>query len=109
MSTIAEAAAAALAAEQAAAAELEQQLTDALVDVVRQTIGTRLAPLDAAGLEVLHVDLDSDVAVLTDGAVCLAGNDEGLLHVVADDDGWTRLSPPLRSLAHLGEHLAGGA
>lgn len=106
MATIAEAAAAALAEEQAREAELRQQMADTLVGIVRQTVTDRLAPLDASTLTVVHVDLDAYVAVLTDGAVHLAGTDDGRLYLVADEDGWTRKSPSLRSLAHLGEVLA---
>ncbi len=106
MSTIAEAAAAALEEARARAAELEQQMRDTLVGIVCQTIATRLAPLDATTLTVVHVDLDDWLAVLTDGAVYLAGTDDGRVLLVEDHDGWTPTSEDLRSLAHLGEVLS---
>ena len=109
MSTIAEAAAAALAAERAEREAFEQQMRDTLVGVVRQTVTDRLAPLDAAALDVAHVDTTAYIAVLTDGVICLAGTDDGEVYLVNDDAGWTRKSPRLRSLAHLGEVLSGEA
>lgn len=107
MPTIAELAAEALAADQAAAAELAEQWRDGLIEVARTTIGQRLAPLDPADLDVVHVDMDADLVVLTDGEVCLAVYDGGGLYLAADDDGWTRKAGPVTSLAHLGELLQG--
>ena len=109
MSTIAEAAAAALAEKKAAEAELAAQMRDALVGVVRATVSQTLAPLDAADLEVVHVDLDADLVVLTDGTVSLAGYDRGDIYLVRNQAGWSKASGRLTSLADLGAALAAQA
>lgn len=106
MPTIAELAAAALAEKQAAEAALAEQMRDALVDVVRATVSQTLAPLDAGELEVVHVDLDADLVVLTDGTVCLAGYDAGDIYLVRNQQGWARRSGRITSLADLGAALA---
>lgn len=110
MTTIAEAAAAALAAKQAAEAALAQQMRDALVEVVETTMSQTLAPLDATGLTVAHVDMAAEMVVLTDGTVALAGYNQGDIYLVRGAGStWTRASERLASLADLGAALAAQA
>lgn len=110
MSSIAELAAAALAADLAAKAAAATQATADLVAAARTTIGTTLTPLNPSSLTVAHTDTASGVVVLTDGTVCLSVKPTTSdICLVRNQDGWTRVAGPLHSLAELGQALAADA
>jgi hypothetical protein len=60
-------------------------------------------------VESLTVEAADGLHIFSDGDLHLAARRSGdawEVHVVRDDDGWTRVAGPIRDLAHLGEVTA---
>lgn len=110
-----EAEAARLAAEAEQEALLEEQrkqlqaaARDAVKTLLVRADGTPLTFTDL-GLKLKVADLNNGLVVWSDGTVSLGAvrdRDDWTVQLVTFDDGWTRASGPLRSLADLGEALA---
>lgn len=111
MTSIAEAAAAALAAKREQDAAYEADLRDMTISLARKRLTEFFAgtTVDVALLEVVYADADQFVTVVTDQAaepVHLAVDDDGDVRLVEYTDGaWTRASAVLPTLADLGAIL----
>lgn len=126
MTTIAEAAAAALEAERQkaaaaevdrqaaaeaarqAAAELERQIRDLLIaDGRARLLDLSGGTINVEALTVEHVDTSNYFAILSDGTAALAVYDDGRVFLVAQVNGrWAHPGRAVRTLAELGAALA---
>ena len=104
MSTIAKAAADALAAKRADDAAAADSARSSQIAAARLAVAA--LDLPAAELQVVR---GSEPVVLTDGDVMLAVTDDGVVLVAEVDGATTRLAGPFADLAELGAALEGEA
>lgn len=91
------------AARQAAHDDLVADASAAWDATMLDPDGKLLVP--AKKLDVVHVDVDAGLVVLTDGTTAVAIR-QGEARLAADDDGWTWVSGPLANLVDVGRALA---